>query len=174
MQKSVNAFDPSIYTIEVRRIVNEDGACYEARVKEIPGIASYADCGADAYEEARDAIVMLYTLAQEHGQSFPQPLTTEAEDFSGRVTLRISKSLHQRAHQHALREGISLNGLISEALAEKVSPYIKAKSSIQNVARNFFNNLMPGDYQASNAVFLMTPRKTEQDSYGIARIGHGI
>ena len=43
------------------------------------------------------------------------------DDFSGRVTLRIPKSLHKKLSEKAEREGVSLNHLISNSLEGEIS-----------------------------------------------------
>ena len=113
-------FDPSLYTIEIKRISTPEGMLYEAKVKEVPGVAGYAECAADAFEEARNALEMLHGLAIEQGREFPTPLPMTESAFNGRVTLRMSKSLHRQATLIAEHEGVSLNSIIVEALSERV------------------------------------------------------
>lgn len=113
-------FDPSLYTIEIKRISTDQGLLYEAKVKEIPGVAGYSECAADAFDEARDALEMLHDLAQAQGREFPPPLPSTDSTYNGRITLRMSSSLHRRASLLADLQGVSLNALVVEALSEKV------------------------------------------------------
>lgn len=46
----MNNFDPSLYTIEIKRISTDEDLLYEAKVKEIPGVAGYSECAADAFD----------------------------------------------------------------------------------------------------------------------------
>lgn len=52
----------------------------------------------------------------EHGKPIPEPRPVE-EQFSGRLVLRLPKSLHRRAVIAADRDGVSLNTLIVTAVS---------------------------------------------------------
>jgi hypothetical protein len=56
------------------------------------------------------------TLAQ--GQDIPEPIDTAG--YSGKLVLRMPKSLHQRATLFAERDGVSLNQFILTCVAERV------------------------------------------------------
>ena len=86
--------DPHSYGIEVRRRNLDGEVMFEARVRELPDIAEYADSHQDAYELAVDAVETTARLLAERGRSMPQPVEP-ADDWSGRVTLRLPKSLHR-------------------------------------------------------------------------------
>ncbi len=63
---------------------------------------------------AEDWIVAAVDL----GQEIPAP--TEEQTYSGRVLLRLPKSLHKRAAELADQDSTSLNQFIVAAVAEKV------------------------------------------------------
>lgn len=107
---------PEEYGICIR-LVRQDGTdLFEGRVNELPDMRVYCDSYAEAYEELLDAIQTAQALFAEQGREFPQAEPGE-ESFSGRVTLRMSKSLHRCVHDKALRDGVSLNQWIVEAIA---------------------------------------------------------
>ncbi|MFA5521472.1 MAG: toxin-antitoxin system HicB family antitoxin [Castellaniella sp.] len=116
----MSKFDPSRYTVEIKRISTPEDEVYEAKVKEIPGVSAYAKSPANAFDEARDALEALHELSQEQGLDFPKPLPAINPRHSGRVTLRMSRTLHYQAALIAEYEGVSLNALITEALFERV------------------------------------------------------
>ena len=100
--------NPHSYNISVRR-ANFDGDVYfEARVRELPDVAEYADSADEAYNLAIDTITTTAEIFAEKGKSMPHPYEP-AEDYSGRVTLRLSKSLHRSLSEGAEQEGVSLN-----------------------------------------------------------------
>lgn len=45
---------------------------------------------------------------------------TPTKPFSGKLNLRMDPELHRRAHITAMRRGVSLNTLVTEALAREV------------------------------------------------------
>jgi predicted HicB family RNase H-like nuclease len=77
-------------------------------VKELPDLAEYGDTYAEAYDLAVDAIETAAAAYAEQARAFPQALVP-ADDFSGRVTLRLPRSLHRAVATAAEEEGVSLN-----------------------------------------------------------------
>ncbi|TFH72254.1 toxin-antitoxin system HicB family antitoxin [Gammaproteobacteria bacterium LSUCC0112] len=108
--------DATSYSITVR-YGNFDGEiCFEATVKELPDLAEYADSWHEAYELALDAIETTAAIFAEQGRVMPQP-APNVDDYSGRVTLRVPRTLHRSLARMAEEEGISLNQLMVSALA---------------------------------------------------------
>lgn len=109
--------NPYDYSITVRHIVAEDGPCFEARVRELPDVAEYADSYAEAYELAIDTITTTAEALAEAGNAMPAPVPA-VHDYSGRITVRVTKTLHRDLALAAEEEGVSLNLLIGTALAQ--------------------------------------------------------
>jgi len=112
-------FDPHDYTITIQRVVEDGEQLFKATVKELPHVAEYGDSYDEVYELAIDAIHVLRELASDVGHQFPEP-SVENDAFSGRVTLRMPKSLHRSIATIADAEGVSLNQLLVATIAEKV------------------------------------------------------
>lgn len=100
--------DPYDYNITIRRTEIEGETCFEARVKELPDLTEYGDTFEEAYALAVDAIETTMEVLVEKGRAMPAPYKP-ADDYSGRVTLRLSKSLHRALAETAEEEGVSLN-----------------------------------------------------------------
>lgn len=101
-------FDPNAYNITVRRAEIEGEVCFEARVRELPDVMEYADSADEAYALAVDTIATTFEILTEKGRVMPPP-HVPADDFSGRVTLRLPRSLHRALTEGADQEGVSLN-----------------------------------------------------------------
>ena len=113
-------FDPHRYTITIKRVTLDEGEHFEAVVAELPDLVEYAETYDQAYSLAVDSIATLKEAALEQGRVFPEPMPSQAlEEFSGRVTLRMSKSLHASVSKLADREGVSLNSWIVEAVSAR-------------------------------------------------------
>lgn len=108
--------DPHDYSIFVRREEFEDEICFEARIKELPDIAEYADSFEEAYALAIDSIETTMEIFAEKGRTFPEP-NILADDFSGRVTLRLPKSLHRSLSTMSVSKGVSLNQYLCNVLS---------------------------------------------------------
>lgn len=109
--------DATNYSISVRHGDFGGELCFEARVKELPDLAEYADSWQQAYELALDAIETTATVLAEQGRAMPQP-GSGVDDYSGRVTLRVPRTLHRSLALMAEDEGVSLNQLMVSALAD--------------------------------------------------------
>ncbi len=108
--------NPEKYNITVRLGVFDGDACYEARVRELPDIVEYADSAQEAYLLALDAVSTTFQIMADHGRAVPQPIDTES-DYSGRVTLRLPRTLHRGLANRAEDEKVSLNQLLVGVLA---------------------------------------------------------
>ncbi|MBD3587435.1 toxin-antitoxin system HicB family antitoxin [Salinimonas sp. HHU 13199] len=100
--------DAMQYNITVRKGMFDGETCFEARVAELPDVAEYGDTYEEAYELALDSIETTAAIFAEKGKQMPAPIVS-AEDFSGRVTLRLAKTLHRSLASVADQEGVSLN-----------------------------------------------------------------
>lgn len=107
--------DPQSYGIEVRRRRMDDEVVFEARVRELPDLTEYADTAEEAYALALDAIATTAAVLAERGRPMPMPLEP-TEGWSGRVTLRVPRSLHRALADAAATEGCSLNQHIINVL----------------------------------------------------------
>ena len=108
--------NPGNYNISIRRVLVDDEELFEARIRELPDATEYADTMEEAYELALDTIETTAEIFAEQGRPFPEPASI-VEDYSGRVTLRVPKSLHRRLALAAEDEAISLNQYLVSLLA---------------------------------------------------------
>jgi predicted RNase H-like HicB family nuclease len=108
--------DPHTYNVTIRKGHFEGETCFEARVRELPDLAEYGDSYEEAYELAVDAIYTTAQVLEEKGALMPAPQDIP-DDFSGRVTLRLPKTLHRGLSVAAECEGISLNQYLVNILS---------------------------------------------------------
>jgi antitoxin HicB len=94
----------------------EDGA-YFARIEELPGCITEGDTIEETLELIEDAKRVWIEGALEDGIEIPEPAP---ETYSGRVLIRMPRSLHRRLAERAKREGVSLNQFVNYALAKEV------------------------------------------------------
>lgn len=116
-----NMINPEEYTVSVRMESVDGERMYVARIQELPDVEEYADTAEFARELALDTIATMYDICQEKGLDFPSPNMMQMPEASGRITLRLAKSLHAAAIQRAQLEGISLNQLISNSVSSTLS-----------------------------------------------------
>jgi predicted HicB family RNase H-like nuclease len=130
-------FDAETYTISIRK--EEDGGefFYVGRVAEFPNIATYENSFEAAWALVIDAIQTLKRIADESHEAFPSPYPVPSDEFSGRVTFRLSKSLHAKVSKLAVQEGISVNLYLVTAVAT----YIGESDGISKVVSAAVNML---------------------------------
>lgn len=115
-QRSVEEYLALPYTIEVYRDDSDGEEGYVARVLELPGCLTQADNFTELGEMIQDAMRAWIESALEDGQSIPEPRTWD--EYSGKFVVRLPRSLHRQLAERAMKEGVSLNALISVALAQ--------------------------------------------------------
>lgn len=113
-------FDPEAYTISIRKEEHYGEVLYVGRVTEFPNISSFEE----TFEEARsliiDSINTLKKIADETQVEFPIPYPAPSDEFSGRVTLRLPKSLHAKVSKFAEQDDVSVNQYLVTAIASYV------------------------------------------------------
>jgi predicted HicB family RNase H-like nuclease len=102
-----------------RTVMPESDGTFRAEIIEFPGCIAVGDTAVEALERLEDVAVSWLAVALLKKQPIPAP-TENAEGFSGKLILRIPKSLHKKAAHMAVRDGVSLNQFILSGLAEQV------------------------------------------------------
>jgi len=104
------------YTIEI--VPYPDGGFF-AKVRELEGCMTEGDTLEEVYEMIEDAKRAWLEVALEEGIDIPLPESMREENYSGRILLRLPKSLHKKLAESAKKEGISINAYIISLLSEK-------------------------------------------------------
>jgi len=99
-------------------IPDQETGTFTARILEFPGCVAQGDSVEEAYEKLQGAAESWLEAALDLGQKIPDPL--EEHVYSGRVLVRLPKSLHRQAAEAARRDATSLNQFILTAIAERV------------------------------------------------------
>lgn len=95
----------------------EDGP-WVAQVEELAGCTSRAETAEQAASGIQQAMSDWITEALREGREVPEP--KPVDEHSGRLLLRMPRTLHAELTRLAEREGISLNQFITDALASAV------------------------------------------------------
>jgi hypothetical protein len=110
-------FNPTSYSVIVQHRNVEGHPYFVGTVLEFPDIEAYEDSYIEAYEAVIGIISDLNESARDQGKSLPSP-NVVTSDFSGRITLRVPRWLHQRLDEQARQNEVSLNTHISTLLVE--------------------------------------------------------
>ncbi len=111
------------YPFEVRPLAPEEGGGYLVTFPDIPGCMSDGETPEEALKNGLDALKATLEALQEWGRPIPEP--GSAARASGKMALRLPKSLHARLIAKARQDGVSINTeavtLIADALGRRDS-----------------------------------------------------
>ena len=86
------------------------------QVPDLPGCMTAGETMEEAVSMLPEAMALWLTVALEHGNPIPEP--TPVPEYSGRLLVRMPKTLHQRLIERAEVEGVSANQLAVALLAK--------------------------------------------------------
>ncbi len=106
------------YHITLVQDGEENGAKWVAAAEELPDCTSRADTAEQAIGRLKDAMAAWISAALKEGRDIPEPRTETTP--SGRLLLRMPRTLHAALTKAAERENVSLNQFITDSLASVV------------------------------------------------------
>jgi antitoxin HicB len=89
---------------------------YSVQIKDLPGCISQGDTLEEAYAMIEDARIGWLEVA--YAEKIPIPTPQPEPTYSGKVLLRMPKTLHQRLAGNAALEGVSLNQYVNMLLTK--------------------------------------------------------
>jgi predicted RNase H-like HicB family nuclease len=96
----------------------EKGKPWTASVEELPGCTSHGKTSDEALAGIQSAMAKWIEVALAEGRDIPEPKS--ATSHSGRLLLRMPRTLHADLTRASEREGVSLNQFITDVLAAAV------------------------------------------------------
>jgi antitoxin HicB len=135
-----------------RTVIPLEEGGFHAEILEFPGCYAQGGTIDEAYKNLETTAESWIQASLDRKQDIPEP--TSSVGYSGRVVLRLPRSLHRQASKHAARDRTSLNTYFVNAVAAKVG----AEDFYNALERRFVQAAIPFvTYIASTAV--TTPRK---------------
>lgn len=111
---NINILD---YKIEINKVAEEEGGGYMASMPTL-GCMADGETLEEAIEELKEVANDLIEFALEKGTKIPEPKEYKIEDdYSGKLTVRLPKSLHKQLSERAEEENCSINQLINNYIA---------------------------------------------------------
>jgi predicted RNase H-like HicB family nuclease len=118
-KKSIDYYLKLNYPVEV--VECEEGG-YFARLPDLPGCMTQAETMNELLANVREAKEVWLEGALEAGENMPLP--GGEGRCSGRLLLRMPRSLHARLARDAGREGVSLNQYVVSRLSESAPSFV--------------------------------------------------
>ncbi|MFH7030499.1 MAG: type II toxin-antitoxin system HicB family antitoxin [Heteroscytonema crispum UTEX LB 1556] len=91
---------------------------YVAQIKDLPGCLTQGETLDETMANMNEARELWIETAYEAGDDIPVPSSDDS--YSGKLLVRMPKSLHRRLAETAEREGVSLNQYIVSLLSASV------------------------------------------------------
>jgi predicted HicB family RNase H-like nuclease len=107
-------------------IPDQETGTYTGQIAEFPGCVTEGRTPTEALTRLEAAAHSWIEAVLEMGQAVPEPMAEQ--EYSGKLMLRLSRSLHRRAAEMAHAEGVSLNQFIVITLAKRMGA-IEAKAT---------------------------------------------
>jgi predicted RNase H-like HicB family nuclease len=101
-----------------RVVMPEADGSFRAEIMEFPGCIATGDTPAEALANLDDVAASWLEATIARGLPIPQPM--EESGYSGKLVVRLPKSLHRKAAHQAAKDGVSLNQFIVASIAEQV------------------------------------------------------
>ena len=101
-----------------RVVVPDPDGGFAARIQEFPGCFAEGESPEQAYENLESAAQAWIEACLDTGVRVPPP--AQSHTHSGKVLLRLPKSLHRRAAEAAAADNTSLNQFVVAAVAERL------------------------------------------------------
>ncbi len=125
------------YPYEARLEENDGLTYFVVRFIDFDHVGGAGDTIDEAIALAYEALGTMVDNMEEEGIPIPPPTVTPLQyDVSGRVTLRMPKSLHRKLIRRADEEGVSINTVIVTALAEFLASSPSLRESKKQGAAN--------------------------------------
>jgi predicted RNase H-like HicB family nuclease len=145
---------------------------YSAKVLEFHGCFAQGKTPEEAYANLEKAAESWIEVALSQGQEIPPPLASY--DFSGRIALRIPRSIHKQAEKFAEMDDTSLNQFFLTAISarvgaeefyERLSNRLEAKILTLTTSPSFALNVqwVVGSLNTLNVMPILTPAFPSQD-----------
>lgn len=107
-----------IYSLKIKRNNLGDGEFeFVAKYDLFPNIIGVGDTPEEALTEAKIFLAEYLEYCEIEGIEVPVPEDNEwKSEFSGKITVRLPKSLHRDLYQYSLDDGMSINAILNDAI----------------------------------------------------------
>jgi antitoxin HicB len=111
MERTLESYLSIDYPINLKKLCKDDGGGWLAEHPDLKGCVADGESEVEAIQNLKEVRELWLLTALTRNITIPMP-NNEVESFSGKLTLRMPKSLHMTLTSQAKREGVSLNKYI--------------------------------------------------------------
>jgi predicted RNase H-like HicB family nuclease len=111
----------------VRRLLPDPEQGYTATIQEFQGCVAEGDTADEALANLEAAAEAWLQVSLSNGREIPEPV--DFDGYSGKIALRIPRSLHRQVAELSAMEGCSINQVLNTAIAS----YVSGKSVLNTI-----------------------------------------
>ncbi len=138
-KKNINTQNPQVAEILGKpyalRITPDETGKYTATILEFPGCIASGNTPTEAIENFYRVAESWVTVALANNFEIREPV--DFYGYSGKISLRIPRTLHRQVAEYAELEGVSINQLLVHA----ISNYIGGIHGIDKLAKKYAENI---------------------------------
>lgn len=158
--------NPQRYPAQV--FYSDDDQGFIAVAPDLPGCSAFGETQEEAVVQLRDAIEAWQLAAQNAGNPIPEPSKPQSDDLpSGKILLRLPRSLHALLVERAKRENVSLNQHLVFVLTASTSTTLVRDALIEhawNIRQYFTPSFGANQISYSGVGNLVMVHSTGQES----------
>lgn len=148
------------YPFNVFQMQVEQHVFWVAKSAQLNGCIGQGDSMEDAINELAENEEAWLETAKDLGLPIPNVAVEQVQEYSGKLTLRVSSSVHKKAAMLAKREGISLNQYINDAVTSYNSELMSASyisdriiGIVDQIKGKFLNSVSVSNEGSTTVVF---------------------
>lgn len=106
------------YEVSIRRVNTGNGEFeFVAIFEQFPDVIGVGDTREEALSEANANLKLYFDFCEDNNTAIPEPLEkNDLSTYSGKITLRLSKQLHRDLSDYSLKDGMSINSIVNDAI----------------------------------------------------------
>ncbi len=109
------------YKMEIYCIDTTDGSQWNVEFPEVAGCGGAGKTVEEAIADAKINLQVILDFYKEEGIPIPIPNhQTNRAEYSGKISLRIPRSLHKEVARFAEKDGVSINCILTTAIANYI------------------------------------------------------
>lgn len=143
------------YPIITTKVDTASGYEFVSKFPDVPGVVGGGTTPDESVKEAYENLAFHLECLKEDGCTLPEATQIPCDDVSGKLNIRMSKTLHKKAKWAADLEGVSLNAFINEAVQEKVTESFDCECA-RKVA--CYSNIFEEAWKAASKTFQLNNR----------------
>lgn len=160
------------YPVTLTPVPEEDGGGFYASSEQFPGILGDGASADDAIKDFREILADVIQERLDEGRALP-PVKSVAYEYSGKLSLRIARSIHAKAAECAKHDGISINQWIANAIAMNIGEHGAQHKPLEihlSVKHNYDGaplrqSTWPSAYNQGNRHYIETETHPRRPSY---------